>query len=64
VKEKTRFTVVAVASAVAASAITVLIDRFAMKQDLEFLGIVNTQVQDSVAELKKQIGEDESDDSE
>lgn len=58
-KEKTRFAVVAVIAAMAGAVIISVIDRFAMKQDLEFLGIVHTQVQEGVENYRKKIeGED------
>lgn len=60
--EKGRFAIVAVASAVAGSAITVLVDRFALKQDLEFLGVAHNLVEEATADLNKKIdnGEDDS----
>jgi hypothetical protein len=60
-KEKTRFAVVAVVSATAGVVVTSLIDRLAMKQDLEFLGIVHQQVQEGVREFQKKVeGEDQN----
>lgn len=58
--EKARFAVVAIISATAGVVITSVIDRFAMKQDLEFLGIVHAEVQEGVENLRKKI-EGESD---
>lgn len=61
-REKTRFAVVAIAAATAGAAITTLIDRLALKQDLEFLGIVHHDLQEGVKEFEKKIeGDDESD---
>jgi hypothetical protein len=54
-KEKTRFAIVAVISATAGAVITSVIDRFAMKQDLEFLGIIHKEVSDGVEEFRKKI---------
>lgn len=59
--EKTRFAVVAIISATAGAVITAVIDRFAMKQDLEFLGIIHADVQEGVEELKKRIEDDPDD---
>ena len=53
--EKGRFTLVAVASAIAGAAITVLVDRMAMQQDLEFLGIIHHDVQEGINKLKKEV---------
>lgn len=53
--EKGRFTAVAVVSAAAGVIITAMVDRFAMKQDLEFLGIVHHDVQEGVEKLRKQV---------
>lgn len=54
-REKTRFAVVAAISATAGIVITSVIDRFAMKQDLEFLGIVHHDVEEGLATLKSKI---------
>lgn len=54
-KEKTRFAVVAAISATAGVVITSVIDRFAMKQDLEFLGIVHHDLAEAEAILKNKI---------
>lgn len=59
--EKTRFAVVAIISATAGAVITSVIDRFAMKQDLEFLGIIHADVKRGVDEYRKKF-EGESDD--
>jgi hypothetical protein len=61
--EKTRFAVVAVTSLVAGSAITALIDRFALRQDLEFLGMANNLVEEATADLHKIVDKDDDDDS-
>jgi hypothetical protein len=61
-KEKTRFAVVAAISATAGVIITAVVDRFAMKQDLEFLGIVHHEVAEGLSVLKHKIeGESEGD---
>lgn len=63
-KEKSRFTVVAVVAATAGVVITSLVDRFAMKQDLEFLGIVHQQTQEGLSLLKRKVeGEDDDSDN-
>jgi len=54
-REKTRFAVVAIAAATAGAAITTLIDRLALRQDLEFLGIVHQQVQEGVEDFRKKV---------
>jgi hypothetical protein len=65
VREKTRFAVVAAISATAGIVITSVIDRFAMKQDLEFLGIVHHDVEEGLATLKSKIeGSGDNDDDE
>lgn len=62
-KEKTRFAVVAAISATAGIVVTAVIDRFAMQQDLEFLGIVHNDVAEELATLKHKIeGDDDNDD--
>jgi hypothetical protein len=60
-REKTRFAVVAAISATAGVVVTAVIDRFAMKQDLEFLGIVHHEVAEGLDLLKHKI-EGEGDD--
>lgn len=57
-KEKTRFAIVAATSAIAGAAITTLVDRMAMKQDLEFLGIIHHDVAKGVAMLRQEVEED------
>lgn len=62
-REKTRFAVVAAISAAAGVIITATVDRFAMKQDLEFLGIVHHEVAEGLDLLKQKIdGLDDDDD--
>jgi hypothetical protein len=61
--EKGRFTAVAVVSAAAGVIITAMVDRFAMKQDLEFLGIVHHDVQEGVEKLRKQVEGESGDDN-
>lgn len=58
-REKTRFAVVAAISATAGVVTTAVIDRFAMKQDLEFLGIVHHDVAEGLAVLKHKIEGDD-----
>lgn len=60
-KEKTRFAVVAVSSAIAGAAITTLVDRMAMKQDLEFLGIIHHDVAKGLAILRHEVEKDKDD---
>lgn len=50
-QEKTRFMIVAGAGIAAGGALMALIDRMAMKQDLEFLGIVYKTASEAVAKL-------------
>jgi hypothetical protein len=59
-REKTRFAVVAAISATAGVVITAVVDRFAMKQDLEFLGIVHHEVAEGLSVLKHKIEGDEN----
>lgn len=58
-REKTRFAVVAAVSATAAVVVTSIIDRFALKQDLEFLGIIHHDVAEGLAVLKHEIEGDD-----
>ncbi|QED11568.1 membrane protein [Arthrobacter phage Qui] len=60
--EKTRFAVVAIMSATAGAIITAVIDRFALRQDLEFLGIIHADVKRGVDDLKKKIEGETNDD--
>lgn len=57
--EKTRFAIVSLASAAAGVAITALIDRFALKQDLEFLGVAQQYVAEGTEMLKEKFKKDD-----
>lgn len=56
-REKTRFAVVAAVSATAGVIITSIIDRFALKQDLEFLGIIHSDVAKGLATFRREVEE-------
>jgi hypothetical protein len=58
--EKERFAIVAILAATAGAVITSIIDRFALRQDLEFLGIAHKQVQDELADLNKKVEGEEN----
>lgn len=60
-REKTRFAVVAAVSATAGVVITSIIDRFAFKQDLEFLGIIHSDIAKALATLRREMEEDKDD---
>lgn len=56
-----RLTIAIVGTAVISSALTAYVMRVKYKQDLEFLGIANQYVEDGLAALRNELGDDEDD---
>lgn len=58
-QERTRIAIVAGSGLVAGAALMALVDRTALRIDLEFLGIAQKQVEEAMAELKKRTDTDD-----